>query len=166
VYVDVEPVAVAHSELILAGNEWATVIQEDLRHPKAILEHPKTRALLDFDQPIGLLLVSVLHAIPDQDDPAGVVARLGAALGPGSYVAISHFTADSRPAEVNAATRMSQQTTTPIMRRTRAQVEGFFAGLDMVEPGLVWAPQWRPDYPDEVDEPRRSSLYAGVGRKA
>jgi SAM-dependent methyltransferase len=166
VYVDVEPVAVAHSELILAGNDGATVIQEDLRHPAAILGHPKTRALLDFNRPVGLLLVSVLHAIPDQDDPAGLVARLGDALGPGSYVAISHGTADSRPAEANAATRMSHQTTTPVTMRSRAQVEGFFAGLDMVEPGLVWAPQWRPDYPDEVEEPQRSSFYAGVGRKA
>src|SRR5215468_4276674 len=72
VYVDIEPVAVAHSRQILAGNGRATAIQEDLRHPKAILDHPDTRALLDFSQPMGLILAAILHAIPDEDDPHGI----------------------------------------------------------------------------------------------
>jgi hypothetical protein len=166
VYVDIEPVAVAHSELILAGNANATIVQEDLRHPDAILNHPQTRALLDFTQPVGLLLVAILHAIPDQDDPLGLVARYCQALPSGSYVAIGHVTADSRPDEVEKIRQLTDRTTTPLTMRSRAQVERFFAGLELVEPGLVWAPQWRPDYPDEVEAPERASNYAGVGRKA
>jgi SAM-dependent methyltransferase len=166
VYVDVEPVAVAHSEQILAGNDGATVIQEDLRHPDAILDHPQAKALLDFDQPVGLLLVAILHAIPDQDDPAALVARLHQALCPGSYVAISHFTADSLPTEVDEVQRLTDRTTTPVTTRSRVRVERFFAGLELVEPGLVWASQWRPDHPQDLDGPERASLYVGVGRKA
>jgi hypothetical protein len=166
VYVDVEPVAVAHSEQILAGNDGAVIVQEDLRHPDAILNHPRIRALLDFDRPIGILLVAILHAIADRDDPFGLVRRLVGAAAPGSYLALSHGTADSRPAEVGEAKRLTDQTTTPVTIRDRARVEGFFAGLELVDPGLVWAPQWRPDYPQDVIEPERTSLYVGVGRKA
>jgi SAM-dependent methyltransferase len=167
VYVDIDPIAVAHSEQILVGNDRATVIEEDLRHPEAILGHPRTRALLDIQQPIGLLLVSVLHAIPDSDDPVGLVRRLCAALQPGSYVAISHVTADSRPAEMSQAQQLSRQTTTPGTVRSKGQVEQFFSGLELVEPGVVWSPQWRPESPDDVGEhPERMGFYVGVGRKA
>lgn len=163
VYVDVDPVAVAHSQQLLDGNHQAAAIQQDARHPEAILDHPQTRALLDLDQPVGLLLVAVLHYLPDQDDPYQVVARLRQALYPGSYLAISHPTADGRPAQAQQVVAMSRQTATPATARTRAQVERFFSGLELVEPGLVWAPQWRPDFPDEVEQPERSSNYAGVG---
>jgi SAM-dependent methyltransferase len=166
VYVDIDPVAVAHSRLILAGNDGAAAIQEDLRHPDAILDHPYTRQLLDFDQPVGLILAAILHAIPDEDDPYGVTARLRDVLPAGSYVAISHATADSRPEEARAAERVTKQTNTPGTIRPRAEVLRFFTGLDLVEPGLVWTPQWRPDRPADVGEhPERLVTYAGVGRK-
>lgn len=163
VYVDVDPVAVAHSQQLLDGNHQAAAIQQDARRPEAILDHPQTRALLDLDQPVGLLLVAVLHYLPDQDDPYRLVARLRQALHPGSYLAISHPTADGRPAQAQQVVAMTRQTATPATARTRAQVERFFHGLELVEPGLVWAPQWRPDSPDEVEQPERSSNYAGVG---
>jgi SAM-dependent methyltransferase len=166
VYVDIDPVAVEHSRLILAGNDRAAVIQEDLRRPRAILDHPDTRALLDLDQPVGLILAAILHVIPDQDDPHGIVALLRDALCPGSYLAISHATADSRPEEARAVERLTKQTTTPGTMRGRAEVMRFFTGFDLVEPGLVWTPLWRPDSPDDVgDHPERLSTYAGVGRK-
>lgn len=165
VYVDIDPIAVAHSAQILAGNDRATIIREDLRHPEAILDHPRTRELLDFDQPVGLLLVAILHAIPDQDDPAGIVARLRGRLAPGSYLAIGHGTADSRPTEMGEVAHLTRQTTTPITLRTRPEVERFFAGVDLIEPGVVWAPLWRPESPDDVDEhPERASNLVGVGR--
>jgi hypothetical protein len=167
VYVDIDPVAVAHSRLILAGNDGAAAIREDLRHPEAILDHPYTRQLLDFDQPVGLILAAILHAIPDEDDPHGITARLRDVLSAGSCVAISHATADSRPEEARAAERVTKQTNTPGTIRTRAEVLRFFTGLDLVEPGLVWTPQWRPDRPADVGEhPERLVTYAGVGRKA
>lgn len=165
VYVDIDPVAVAHSEQILAGNDRATVIREDLRRPEAILNHPRTRALLDFDQPVGLLLVAILHAIPDHEDPFGIMERLRAGLCPGSHVVIGHGTAESRPAEMGEVAQLTRQTTTPITLRPRSEVERFFAGLDLVEPGVVWAPLWRPESPDDVGEhPERASNLVGVGR--
>jgi hypothetical protein len=166
VYVDIDSVAVAHSQQLLAGNDLATAIQEDVRHPEAILAHPRTRELLDFEQPVGLLLVALLHYVPDDADPYAIVARLCAALCPGSYVAIAHGTSDHGPAGMSEVQKLSRRTSTPTTPRTRADVERFFTGLDLVDPGLVWAPQWRPDLPDDVAErPERSSNYVGVGRK-
>jgi hypothetical protein len=166
VYVDIDPVAVAHSRLILAGNGGAVAIQEDLRHPDLILEHRETRALLDFDEPVGLILAAILHAVQDRDDPYGNMARLRDALCPGSYVAISHATADGHAEEARAAERVTEQTNTPSTVRTREEVMRFFTGFDLVEPGLVWTPQWRPYSPDDVgDHPERMVTYAGVGRK-
>jgi SAM-dependent methyltransferase len=165
VYVDIDPVAVAHSEQILAGNDQAGIVQQDLRDPQAILRHPTTRTLLDFDQPVALLLIAILHAIPDRDDPAGLVARLRDSLCPGSYLAIGHATDDSRPGETGELAQLTRQTTTPITFRSRSQIERFFTGLDLVAPGVVWAPLWHPESPDDVGEhPERSSNYVGVGR--
>jgi hypothetical protein len=166
VYVDLDPVAVAHSRLILADNERAAAIQEDARHVQAILDHPDTRALLDFDQPVGLILAAILHAVPDDDEAYATMARLRGVLSAGSYVAISHATADSRPVEARAAEQVTKQTNTPGRIRTRAEVLRFFTGLDLVEPGLVWTSQWRPDRPEDVGaHPERLVTYAGVGRK-
>jgi SAM-dependent methyltransferase len=166
VYVDIDPVAVAHSRQILAGNDRATAIMEDVRRPDAILDHPDTRALLDFDRPLGLILAAILHSVPDQDDPYGIMRRLRDALPAGSYVAISHVTADSRPEEVHEAERVTKQTATPTTVRSRDEIARFFDGLDLVEPGLVWVSQWRPYSPDDVgDHPERLNVYAGVGRK-
>jgi S-adenosyl methyltransferase len=166
VYVDIDPVAVAHSRQILAGNSAATAIQADLRDPELILGHPQVQALLDFDQPIGLMLVAILHAVPDSDAPYGIVARLRDALAPGSYLTISHATADRRPDDMGQITQMFKQTTTPTTTRTRDEILRFFTGFDLVEPGLVWSPQWRPDSPDHVGEhPERMMMYVGVGRK-
>jgi S-adenosyl methyltransferase len=166
VYVDIDPVAVAHSRLILADNGNAAAIQEDLRRPDAILDHPDTRRLIDFDEPVGLILAAVLHVIPDEDDPYGILARLAGVLSPGSYVAISHATPGNRPEEVAAAERVTKRSSTPGTIRTRAEVLRFFAGFDLVEPGLVWTAQWRPYSPEDVGEhPERLVTYAGVGRK-
>jgi S-adenosyl methyltransferase len=168
VYVDVDPVAVAHSRHILAGNERVVVIQEDLRRPEEILNHPETRRLLDVERPVALLLLAVLHFVTDDEHAYGLVRRLHGALAPGSYVALSHGTADSLPEEASRRwVELFRRTPTPGRPRTYAEVEPFFAGLDPVDPGLVWAPQWRPEHPDEVGErPERSATYVGVGRKA
>jgi hypothetical protein len=166
VYVDLDPVAVAHSRLILAGNARATAIQADARRVEEVLDHPDARALLDFDQPVGLILAAILHAVPDDAEAYGVMEALRAVAAPGSYVAISHATADSRPAEIRLAEELGKRSSTPGRGRTHAEVLAFFAGFDLVEPGLVWAPQWRPDRPEDVGpHPERLVTYAGVGRK-
>jgi hypothetical protein len=171
VYVDNDAMVVTHSRALLAGDNTLAV-QADLREPDVILKHPEVRELVDFDQPIALLLVAILHFLPDDQDPLGIVARFREALPAGSYLTISHGTRDvpARPdmsaeamAEMGARVeRLYQQTTASIVTRGRAQVERFFDGFDLVDPGLVEIQRWRPD-----DE--RSLLpggfYGGVGRK-
>ncbi len=167
VYADIDPVATAHSRAILAGNATAAVIEGDVRGPEAILGHPATRMLLDFSQPVGLLLVAVLHFLGDADDPARSVARLRDALAPGSYLVLAHATNESRP-ELARATEKVYQRGVPSRGRTRSRAEimAFFAGFGLVEPGLVYLPQWRPDAPGDV--PADAAKYwflAGVASK-
>jgi hypothetical protein len=165
VYVDLEPVAVTYSEQILCGNDGATVIRADFRDPATILSHPRTRRLLDLSQPLGLLMVALLHAVPETDDPHTTVQRYYAALAPGSHVAISHGTSDGKDGIAVEASRLAGNTSTPLTGRNRQQVAAFLSGLELIEPGVVWAPEWRPDDPEDAVEPERSWMYAAVGRR-
>ncbi|MEJ2853979.1 MULTISPECIES: SAM-dependent methyltransferase [unclassified Saccharothrix] len=164
VYVDIEPVAIKHSELLLADNPRALAVQADLREPEAVID--AARELLDFSAPVGLLAVGVMQFIPDEDDPWGIIARYRDALAPGSYLALSHFTPDRMPREMAAGADIFQHTAEPITPRTREQVLAMVDGFDVVEPGLVFTPEWRPESPEDVPEdPGRANLYAVVGRK-
>ena|SRR5437870_2971585 len=166
-YVDIDPVAVAHSRAILEGNKLTAVIQEDLRRPEHILAHPDVRGLLDFSEPIGLLLVAVMQFIPAADDPAAIVGRLRDALAPGSYVVMSQPTNDSRTDEADKVETLIAQLPGTFRYATRPSFERLFDGWELVDPGVVWVPEWHPDSPDTVDdEPERSLLYVGVGKKA
>lgn len=166
VYVDIDPVAVAHSRHMLAGNDRATAIQEDLRKPEAVLDHAEVRALLDFDQPVAVLMLAVLHAIGHDDDPYGVVARLRDALAPGGYLVISHASGDSRPQVWARMVEMARHTPYPLFPRSREQVARLFTGLELVDPGVVWAPLWHPENVHDVDDdPGACSNLVGVGRK-
>jgi len=166
VYVDIDPVAVAHSRAILTDNDRVCVLQEDLRRTERIINHRDVRALLDFDQPMAVLLVAMLHSIPDEDDPAGTVARLRDAIAPGSYLVISHGTIESRPQALTQGVQVLKSSGVPATLRTRAQVEDLFAGFELVEPGVVLVPQWHPDTPRSVDDGTEPSIMvAGVGRK-
>jgi hypothetical protein len=167
VYVDIDPVAVAHSRHILTGNNNATAILGDMRDAESILNHPEVRGLLDFDQPMAVLTMAVLHFIPDSANPAGIIARFREALAPGSYLVISHGTQDNMSEQARAtANEMFMRTSTPFVSRSREQVAELFDGLTLVEPGIVWSVQWRPEHPDEVgDNPERSAAYVGVGLK-
>jgi hypothetical protein len=167
VYADVDPVAVAHSQVILADSPAAAVIEADLREPAAILAHPATRQLIDFTQPAGLLLVSVLPFLADAEDPWQIVAALRDAVAPGSYLAICHATSEGQPSVTQAMDKVyrgSVQAGGTI--RSRADILRFFDGFELVEPGLVNVPLWRPGSPADVPaDPERFWVLAGVGLK-
>jgi hypothetical protein len=165
VYVDNDPIVVAHARALLAQAGKVGVVHADLREPEQLLAVEGVADVLDFGQPIAILAVAVLHFIRDSEDPDGIVATLRDALPAGGYLAISQGTADFNPARANAAVRGYDQATAPFVLRPRERVEGFFAGLDLVEPGIVQAPYWRPDEPVPDDEVGKVWLYAGVARK-
>ncbi|MEU0880265.1 SAM-dependent methyltransferase [Lentzea sp. NPDC005914] len=147
VYVDRDEVAVAHSELILAGNGNTDVVQADLRDLDAIFDADPVRKLIDLDQPVGLFMLLVLHFVPDEWDPAAIVGAYRDRLVPGSFLALSHASAEAKPAGMDEAVqaynvKSSQNQAFP---RTHDQVLAFFGGFDLVEPGLVNCPSWRPD---------------------
>jgi hypothetical protein len=162
VCVDNDPIVLTHGRALVAG-EHVVMVQADLRDPEGIVEHPEVREELDFDRPIGLLLLSILHFIADEEDPAGIVARLRDAMAPGSYLAISHATADFDPDRAVEAIKIYKGATAPLVPRSRAQIERFFEGFELLDPGLVQLPQWRPDA--ETRTPAyQVPIYGGIGR--
>ena len=171
VYVDNDPMVVTHSRALLAGDNTAA-IRADLREPDVLLGHAELRELIDFDQPIALLLMAILHFFDDDEDPYGTVARFRDALPAGSYLAISHGTRDipersdlspAAMAEMGAKVeRLYQLTTASLVTRTRAQVERFFAGFDLLDPGVVEIQLWRPD---GEGSKLPGGFYGGVGHK-
>ena len=171
VYVDIDPVAVSESLEILEGNQDATATRADVRSPGAILDNPQVRRLLDFDQPVGVLLCAVLHFVPEDAEARQTVDELVAAVAPGSYLVISHAGTDDPAADDGVEVAQDvykRQTATPFAMRTRSAVTGFFGGLELVEPGVVWSPQWRPEPDDPADfvaNPQLSVGLRGVGRK-
>jgi hypothetical protein len=167
VYVDNDEVAVAHSRLMLEDNPDATIIQADLREPAKILADPETQLLVDFTQPAALLLAAVLHFIPDDQGPEQIIATLRDALAPGSYLVICHACTDADPelAARNQIVYRSRVDAQPALR-TREQIARLFDGFSMIEPGLVWMPEWRPGSPDDVPEnPQKYWGLVGVGVK-
>ena len=167
VYVDNDDVVVAHSRLILDDNPDATVIQADLREPAKILADPETQLLIDFTKPVGLLLMAVLHFIPGEDDVARIMTTLREALVPGSYLVICHSCRESRPEMADSATSVyNSRVAAQWVMRSRDEIRGLFEGFSLVDPGLVWIPEWRPDPPADVPEnPQQYWGLVGVGRR-
>jgi len=168
VYADIDPVAIAHSEAILAGNLAATIIEGDLREPGMVLARAAGTGLIDFSQPVGLLLVAVAHFIPDEGDPGGIVAALRDALAPGSYLILCHGTEEGAPDVAHAAEKVYQRTTrTGLYMRSRADILRLFDGFELIDPGLVAIPYWRPDPSGPQPDPGKFwGGLAGVARKA
>jgi hypothetical protein len=165
VYVDIDPVAVAHSRAILAENQNAIAIQGDVREPHTILDVPQVQSVLDFSRPVGLLLVSVLHYVLVDEMASQAVRVLGDSLAPGSYMAIAHTTPATQPAEVEDQMNETFRPASDTRSRTREQILHFFESWRLVEPGVVYTPLWHPEGPDDplFSEPSRGLTMAGVG---
>jgi S-adenosyl methyltransferase len=151
VYVDNDPMVLTHSRALLARDGTTAVVSADIRHPAAILEHPEVRALIDFDRPVGLLFLAILHHLNDHEDPAGVAARFIEAVPSGSHVAISHFHnpgAEYPELAEQAAggEKLFNERLGTGRWRTRPEIRAYLDGLELLEPGLVPLPLWRP-YP-------------------
>jgi SAM-dependent methyltransferase len=166
VYADYDPVVLAHARALLTSNEAGATeyIDADIRDPGTILA--AARDILDFTQPVALLLVAILHFIPDDDDPAGLVAAYRDALSPGSYLVLSHGTTDFHPPDVTA-TAVSAYSTGParLALRTRAAIEALTGGWTLEPPGLVQAPAWRPRATPKPGDLAKIGVYAGVALK-
>ena len=172
VYVDNDPLVLAYSADLLKGNPLATVVLADLRDPDSVLGHPDLRALIDFAEPVGLMMTAVVHFVAPSLDPWGLVATYTRALAPGSYLALSQVTDEKTPpASVRTAEEMYSRASENIYFRSRADVERFFAGLEMISPGpgtpaaVVHVGEWGADDPALADSDGSRWLYCGVGRR-
>jgi O-methyltransferase involved in polyketide biosynthesis len=172
VYVDHDPMVLAHARALLSGTDTTTLIQADLRDPAAVFGHPELRALIDCSQPTGVLMTAVLHFVADESDPWGLVARCTSELAPGSYVALSHATADRLPPRaVQAMYDTYANATEKIHLRPRADFERLFTGLELVppfdgaDPGVTFVGKWGAEDPSAADSDGSRVLYCGVARR-
>ncbi|GAA3893180.1 SAM-dependent methyltransferase [Saccharothrix violaceirubra] len=169
VYVDKDPVAIAQSKLILHGNERTAAVQADLREPDDLLARPEVTGLLDFDRPIGLLLLLVVHFVPRDHDVLAMMARYRERLVPDSYLVISHATDDERPETMRrtAEAVRDARSRDNLVYRTHDEVTELFAGFDIVEPGVTGFGLWRPDGVGSIaDNPDDNmQIRVGVARK-
>ena len=167
VYVDNDPIVGAHAEALLTEVGHTAFVLGDVRDPATILDHPYVASLIDFDQPVGLLLVALMHFVSDSNDPAGIIARLRDALPDGSYMVLTHGTADRATgdflAPLNEMIDAYQGSTAALALRPYDEVLRFFDGFDLLEPGMTTVAEWRPD--PGSPEPRWMGIYSGVARK-
>jgi hypothetical protein len=166
-YVDNDPIVHVHASALLTGRGRISIVLADLRDPRGILDHPKVRELIDLDEPAALLLVAIMHFITEQEGPGQIVATFRDTLAPGSYLALSHGTADFHDQAIaDAGTAVYAMATAPLLLRSHAQVTALFDGWDLIEPGVVQVPMWRPDAnllrPRELE---KIGIYGGVGRR-
>jgi hypothetical protein len=171
VYVDNDPIVLAHARALLTSGPVGKTayVDADLRDVATILSSADLRQTLDLSRPVALLLIAVMHFIPDGDDPWGLAARLLAELPAGSYLALSHLTGDFDPAAWAGVAAVYRRSGVTMQVRSLADVERFFAGLDVIDPGVVSLPRWRPDSRD-IGQPGQAqdaavSVYGGLGRK-
>jgi len=172
VYVDNDPLVRVHASALLVDAGETRLVTADLRDPEGVLNHPQTRELIDFSQPVGLLMTAVLHFVSDGSDPYGLIARYVAALAPGSYLALSHITADQKPpAAVQTIRDIYADATEQVYPRSRAEVERFFDGLELVPPyegsaaAVTYVGEWGAEDPDMADSDGSRWAYGGVARR-
>jgi SAM-dependent methyltransferase len=167
-YVDIDPVAVEQSRSLLRGNPYARAVRGDLRDPEAIVSHEQVAQFFDFSRPIAVLMVAVLHFIPDEADPRSIVSRIGAALMPGSFLVLSHVgpetSADGRERQ-EIVRKLYERTPTPLVIRDPAQLLALVGdGFDVLDPGVVSADRWRPDPEEAAEIPPQPTALVAVAR--
>ena len=158
VYVDIDPVAVAHARALLADDPRTGVVHADFLDVNAVLDAPDTRTVLDLDRPVALLVVALLHFVGDERRPGEALARYRDALVPGSHLVLSHASADGVPQVADDHVALYRRTATPMSMRPRDEVVRFFDGFTLLDPGVVGIPLWRPD----GRGPRRARAQPGV----
>jgi S-adenosyl methyltransferase len=166
-YVDHDPLVLAHARALMTSSPSGQTefIMADLREPEKILADPALPRTLDLSQPVGLMLVAILMFFHDSDDPQGMVKTLLDALPSGSYVVISHPTGDFNPEAIQGAVDAATAAGITLVPRSRQEVEAFFTGLDLVEPGVVPLLAWHPDESMAGEDPESAWYYVGIGRK-
>jgi hypothetical protein len=162
VYVDNDPVVKVHNDVLLAAYEGVTSIQADIRRPDLILADPDLRALIDFDEPVGVLFVAVLHFVSDKENAHGIVTGWRERLAAGSHVVISNSSAESDPETLHVLRKATENSPAQSTFRSHDELLRFFDGFEVVEPGLVPVQLWRPTT-DSV--PTRLVVEGGVARK-
>jgi hypothetical protein len=164
VYVDNDPIVNVHAHALLTGTGATGIVLADIREPQTILTHPVVTGLIDFSQPLALLLIAIVHFLTDEEDPATIIAAFRDALPGGSYLALSHATADLRPEVAANAAAVYDRATSTATLRSHAEISALFGGFELEEPGLVQVPLWRPSrrLPHNLD---KIWIYGGVGRK-
>ncbi len=164
VYVDNDPIVLAHGEALLAGNPHTRVVTADLRDPAAIMANPQITGFLDLARPVGLILNAVIHHIPDEGDPLGLVNEYKRRIAPGSYLLLTHICSSSQ--QTRALEAEMVQALGSGRPRSMGEIATFFDGLEMVEPGVVYLPYWHPETPVDAPLGIGGLLYAGgLGRK-
>jgi hypothetical protein len=168
-HVDHDAVAVEHTRAALARDPRADAVAADLRDPRTILTSPQVGRLLDFGRPVAVLLIAILHFVDDEDDPYRAVAELRDALAPGSMLVLTHASFEGiplPPERAGGAVDVYKDIRNPLIMRSRSEIARFFEGYDMVEPGLVPMPLWRPETAPEDEDPYAFCGFAGVGTTA
>jgi SAM-dependent methyltransferase len=165
VYVDHDPIVVAHGQAVLAENDRIKVVKADLCGPERMLGNLDLRRVIDLSRPVAVLLTPVLAFVRDSDDPGGIVARIRNALAPGSYLALSHACAEARPAQVRGVAEVFRDIGSPCTARSRARIRGFFGDFHLTEPGLTWIAAWRPEKPVGREAAERLWYLGGLARK-
>ncbi len=166
VYVDYDPVVVNHARALIPDSDFVTVIQADIRDPEGISTNPDVARLIDWSQPVAVLMLAVLHGIPAADDPVGIVHAFARHMAPGSYLILSHLSSDGHPPELVAQKEeVFAQSSAPTFYRSRAEILPMFDGFDLVEPGLTPVTQWRGEDLDKKLDAAGQWTLGGVGRK-
>jgi SAM-dependent methyltransferase len=165
VFADGDPVVLSHARALLARTERAAFVHCDPKHPEAVTADPEVRALIDFERPVAVVLDRVLHFVDGTAAAAAAVRSLHEALAPGSHLVFTHITQDPEPESGGAVGKVFKPTTGHFWGRARAEIEEIVSSFDLIEPGLTFTPQWRPDrFAAEVAHPERTFTLAGVGR--
>lgn len=165
VYIDNDPIALAHGRALLGNEDTTTVVNADIRDPESIFNDPAVRELIDDDRPLAVLIAGILHHLSDEEDPYTSAAEITKRLGVGSYLLVTHFLDDDEPRAKNLERAFLEGGLGTGRFRTWAEQRRYFDGLKMVEPGLVYANDWRPDELTPADSPVHTLYAGGIGIK-